>query len=551
LRIVLRELDASYGVFSPVTFAAVYFHRLRWLNLPGALLVLLLQRTPVLRLVVAVEERIVASPAGALLRSAAVALGSLGALHSMAGATTMQVQQNSTVFVRFGDPPRLDSPIPATVGTAIAPIFVFVTGAPVPAGSYQIMNLPPGLSAAGANANGLVSPASTLFITGTPTTAGTYTTLIRAWELAGGPATNSPLMAFPENGPVAVTFIITASANAPPAITSHPVGQIVAPGGSATFTVSATGSPLPAYQWQRNGVPITGATNVSLGLTNVQATDAGDYRVVVTNEAGSVTSNPATLSVVSAGSAARLSNLSVRTTMVASQTLIVGVTAGGGAHQVLVRAAGPALGALGVPNTMSDPRIDGASATLNDNWDASLGTVFSSVGAFGFTVGSRDAALVQNLDGGTSFLIRGTGGGAMIVESYDLGAGEQRLTNVSARNRAGTGDDILIAGITIAGSGAKPLLIRAVGPKLGSFGVTGFLVDPKLEVFNGTTLVGQNDSWDASLAATFTAVGAFALDAGSRDAALLTSLPPGSYTVQVRGSDGGVGEALVEIYEVP
>ena len=48
-----------------------------------------------------------------------------------------------------------------------------------------------------------------------------------------------------------------------------------------------------------------------------------------------------------------------------------------------------------------------------------------------------------------------------------------------------------------------------------------------------------------------TAVGAFALDAGSKDAALLTTLAPGSYTVQVKGADGGTGEALVEIYEVP
>jgi len=53
------------------------------------------------------------------------------------------------------------------------------------------------------------------------------------------------------------------------------------------------------------------------------------------------------------------------------------------------------------------------------------------------------------------------------------------------------------------------------------------------------------------LASTFGAVGAFGLDAGSRDAALLADLAPGSYTVWVRGADGGTGEALVELYEVP
>jgi hypothetical protein len=63
--------------------------------------------------------------------------------------------------------------------------------------------------------------------------------------------------------------------------------------------------------------------------------------------------------------------------------------------------------------------------------------------------------------------------------------------------------------------------------------------------------VAENDNWNAALAANFTSVGAFALDNGSRDAALIANLPPGSYTAQVRGSDGGTGEALIEIYELP
>lgn len=555
--LVLRELHSRFVVFSLVTFAAVFFHRLRWLNLPGALLVMLLQRTPVLRALVAAEEMVAASPAVAVLRSAVVALGSLGALHSLAGATTLIVQQGQTVVLREGDPPKTNIPVAAVVGTPITQILITVNGE---AGglrpqSYQITNLPPGLVVPGINSAGVVNTSAltgVATITGTPTASGTFNVRILAYEFPNGPAQVANDF-FPSTGPVTLTINVSAAASSSPAITAQPAGLIVAPGGNATFSVTATGSPPPTYQWQRNGTAITGATAASLALTNVQASDAGDYRVVVSNAGGTVTSNSATLSVVAPGSAARLSNLSVRTTMASGQTLIVGVTAGGGAHQVLVRAAGPALGALGVANTMIDPRIDGASSTLNDNWDVSLSTTFSSVGAFGFTPGSRDAALVQNLDGGASYLIRGTGGGVMIVESYDLGSGTQRLINVSARNRVGVGDDILIAGFTVAGAPAdrKTVLIRAVGPKLTAFGVSGLLADPRLEVFNGATKVGENDSWDASLAATFTAVGAFALDPGSKDAALLTSLPPGSYTVQVRGADGGTGEALVEIYEVP
>jgi hypothetical protein len=251
---------------------------------------------------------------------------------------------------------------------------------------------------------------------------------------------------------------------------------------------------------------------------------------------------------------ARLSNLSVRTAMAAGQTLIVGMFVSGGARNVLVRAAGPALAAFGLATAMSDPRLElytGSTLTFeNDSWPASLAPTFASVGAFAFPANSSDAAFVQPFDGARSIQARGTGPGVVLVEAYDIGEGNSpRLTNVSARNRVGTGDDILIAGFNIAGTGDKQLLVRAVGPTLR---VTGFLADPLLEVFSGAGVkITENDNWAPGLASTFSAVGAFALDAGSRDAALLTTLAPGSYTVQVRGAGGGTGEALIEIYEVP
>jgi hypothetical protein len=206
---------------------------------------------------------------------------------------------------------------------------------------------------------------------------------------------------------------------------------------------------------------------------------------------------------------------------------------------------------------MIDPRLELFSGPLlvlsNDNWNAALAPTFTSVGAFPFANGSLDAAFVRNLNAAYSIQARGTGAGVVLVEAYDSGPPTTaRLVNVSARNRVGTGDDILIAGFTIAGAGEKRLLVRAVGPKLTAFGVTGVLADPKVEIYNGAGLkLTENDTWAASLTATFSAVGAFPLDAGSRDAALVVSLAPGSYTAQVRGSDGGTGEALIEIYEVP
>lgn len=85
--------------------------------------------------------------------------------------------------------------------------------------------------------------------------------------------------------------------NAAPAITTQPQSQTAAPGSNVTFTVVATGSPAPTYQWRKDAVNISGATNASLALTNVQAVDGAGYSVVVSNVAGNTTSNTATLTI--------------------------------------------------------------------------------------------------------------------------------------------------------------------------------------------------------------------------------------------------------------
>ena len=101
-------------------------------------------------------------------------------------------------------------------------------------------------------------------------------------------------------------------------------------------------------------------------------------------------------------------------------------------------------------------------------------------------------------------------------------------------------------------------MIRAVGPTLGAFGVPGTVADPQLTLFNSSSAkLAENDNWSAvpaqatALTAAFTTVGAFALPSTSRDAALLTTLAPGGYSVQVSGVSATTGVALVEVYEVP
>jgi hypothetical protein len=250
-----------------------------------------------------------------------------------------------------------------------------------------------------------------------------------------------------------------------------------------------------------------------------------------------------------------LANLSVRAAIGSGQTLIVGFVVDGGAKPILIRAAGPILNQYGL-NGLPDPRLtlytsSAAILAENDDWTANLSTTFSALGAFAFGNGSKDAALLQTVNGPHSTHAKGTGSGALLVEAYDAGTNTGgKLKNVSARFQVGVGDNILIAGFVIGGTGTKQVLIRAIGPTLASYGVSGTLEDPKFAVYDRGTVIATNDNWDTSLKPTFARLGAFDLVSGSKDAAISVALEAGkSYSVQVSGVNSGTGEALVEIYD--
>jgi len=349
----------------------------------------------------------------------------------------------------------------------------------------------------------------------------------------------------------------------PPSIVSQPASVSVDPGATATFAVAATGSVPLSYQWRRNGVALSGATGTSLTLTNVQSADAGSYSVTVTNNLGSVSSNPAVLSV----RLARLTNVSVRSVAgTGAETLIVGFNiSGAGTKPMLLRGVGPTLAAFGVPGIVSDPQLRlfdaiGTQINQNDDWggDAALAAAGTSVGAFALPAASRDAALFLPLAAGSYSVQLSAAGatGVALVEGYDTepGGGRARLTNVSVRSSVGTGANVLIVGFATSGSAAKTLLIRGVGPTLASFGVGDVLADPQLQLFNQAgAVINQNDNWGggSNLSSAFSTVAAFPLPANSRDAVLLVTLPPGSYTAQVSGAGNTTGVALVEVYEMP
>jgi Putative Ig domain/NHL repeat len=387
---------------------------------------------------------------------------------------------------------------------------------------------------------------STLALPSVGTTNSTYSVVI-----------STPYSIVTSNG----AFLTVNSPNGPaPTISSQPQSITVNALGVVALTVTPSDSAPIGYQWFKNGIALSGANSATLLLSNITSANAGSYTVVLSRSGGSVTSAPATLTV-SNGQVSRISNLSVRTNLASAQDLIVGFITSG-PKNLLIRASGPGLNPYGVTNFYADPKFtvfngSGTALAQNDDWSSSLSPTFSSVGAFPLTPGSKDAALVNSLTGPNTAVANGTGSGIMLVEVYDTdpSSSTAKLVNVSARNQVGTGANILISGFVVDGTAARTLLIRGVGPALNDFfGVSGQLADPLLEIHqmvNGQdTLIASNDNWDASLTPLFDQVGAFRFLAGSKDAALVITLPPGIYSAELYGVNGGTGDGLIELYVV-
>ena len=131
-----------------------------------------------------------------------------------------------------------------------------------------------------------------------------------------------------------------------------------------------------------------------------------------------------------------------------------------------------------------------------------------------------------------------------------VGSSASRLVNMSCRTEVRAGQTV-VPSFFILGTGSKQVLIRAVGPTLGSYGVAGPHSDPSLRVYRGGTVVAENDNWDAQAMGTAgDAVGAFPLETGSKDAALLATLEAGhAYSVHVSGVGTTSGIVLLEVYD--
>jgi hypothetical protein len=407
----------------------------------------------------------------------------------------------------------------------------------------------------------------------------TLTTPATTATLRAAGVGNGTIVLVSTDGRIFQTKIRSSIATAPE-IAFVPQSQFVPIGQTVSFF---TGPAIfgTTYQWFKNGDPIEGATGATLTITDALPTHNGVYTATLSNYAGNATTPPATLIVDP--NTARLVNLSIRARAgpaSGADILTLGFVVGrsfytsaapGTSKQLLTRGIGPTLQTFGVSDALADPRIeffDGATRIgSNDDWGvgtltaAALTSTFRNVGAFELNIGSKDAALLSNF-APKAYTVQLTSttaaSGQALAEVYDLDTAvtSARLVNVSVRAPVGSAPNFLIGGFVIGGAGTRTVLIRAVGPGLAQFGVTGVLAAPVVTVFSGDRVLMSNAGWGTaenpvSLQAAAQRVGAFALPGGSLDSAVLAMLPAGAYTIQVSGANNTTGIALVEFYEVP
>ncbi len=249
-------------------------------------------------------------------------------------------------------------------------------------------------------------------------------------------------------------------------------------------------------------------------------------------------------------------NISTRGEIGTGDNVLIGgfIITGNNPKNVILRAIGPSLLLDGV---LADPVLelhepDGTVIT-NDNWRDSQEQEINDTGLA--PASDLESAIVATLEPGAYTAIvsgQGDGTGIGLVEAYDLDAlADSQLANISTRGSVGTDDNVMIGGFILGGpTGDTTVVVRGLGPSLGTQGVANVLADPTLDLFDGQgALLASNDDWQDSQAAELEASGLAPDD--ESEAAILRDLSPGAYTAILRGKDNSTGVGLVEAYNLP
>lgn len=236
------------------------------------------------------------------------------------------------------------------------------------------------------------------------------------------------------------------------------------------------------------------------------------------------------------------------------------IISGDGAKSVLLRGMGPSLSAMGLGGLLADPFLElrdsnGALLAQNDNWKEGSPALVKETPFQ--PPDDRESVIVESLQPGAYTAVlsgKGQTTGVGLVEIYDWDLSTSaELANISTRGFVQTGDNVMIGGFTLGSSTSNSrIVVRGIGPSLSQFGLANVLADPTLELHdsNGTTLM-SNDNWqDDPLSASQLILYNLAPQ-DLRESGIFASMPPGAFTAILAGKNGGIGIALVEIYNIP
>jgi len=288
------------------------------------------------------------------------------------------------------------------------------------------------------------------------------------------------------------------------------------------------------------------------------------------------TSTPTITAATSTSPTSWLGNISTRSFVQTGDNVMIGgfIVQGTGTKRVIIRAIGPELTQYGITNALANPTLElhnatGALLGSNDNWQTTIiGGIIASNQVSDIqnsghapTAASESAIIANLAPGNYSAIVRGVSNtiGVALVEAYDLSPGTTSvLGNISTRGFVQTGESVMIGGFTVQGTGAKSVIIRAIGPELTQYGITNALANPTLELYNAAgTLIASNDNWQTTIIGGIITSNQVSdiqnsghAPTEARESAIIANLTPGNYTAIVRGVNNTTGVALVEAYDL-
>ncbi len=275
-----------------------------------------------------------------------------------------------------------------------------------------------------------------------------------------------------------------------------------------------------------------------------------------------------------------LGNISTRGFVQTGENVMIGgfIVQGTGPKSVIIRAIGPELipPPYNIPNALANPTLElhnasGALIGSNDNWQTTIiGGIITSnqvsdiQNSGHVPTDASESAIIANLaPGNYTAIVRGVGNttGVALVEAYDLSPDTTSvLGNISTRGFVQTGENVMIGGFIVQGTGAKKVIIRAIGPELipPPYSIPNALANPTLELHNASgALIGSNDNWQTTILGGIITSNQVSdiqnsghAPTAASESAIIADLQPGNYTAIVRGVNNTTGVALVEVYDL-